>query len=123
MTLIIRHPAELRQLLVADERRVVFEIPSLTKAENAALHARLGRMYEECGCTHATVALLLSTALTTGLGVVASLGWWRTGLAVLVIGSCLSLIAKASAKRLARFRLRRAVARELDQGLAISRRA
>jgi hypothetical protein len=75
-------------------------------------------LYEECGCTQATIALLLGTALTAAFGVVASLGWWRTGLAALAVGSCFSLIAKASAKRLARFRLRRAVARELDQGSA-----
>jgi hypothetical protein len=123
VTLIIRHPAELHRLLDSGEPRVVFEIPGLTKAENAALHARLGRLYEECGCKHATIALLLGAAITAALGIAASVVWWRTGLAALVVGSCFSLIAKASARRLARFRLRRAVAREIDGGLANLRRA
>lgn len=114
MTLIIRHRDELSKLLSTHETRVRFEIVGLSDQANAVLQERLGRLYSACGCAEAAAGLLLGLFVAVIGGVWMSMQWWRIALLALVLGVITSAVTKLAAQRLARWRLRRAVAAELS---------
>ncbi|MGQ0541034.1 MAG: hypothetical protein ACT4O9_04185 [Blastocatellia bacterium] len=109
MNLVIRHLDDLETLIDAREKVFKVSIHHLDDEQNSEIQLRLAPDYRYCGCTEATIGLVVGVALSGITVWFFGVGWLALPIVIVAAIMC-SGLAKINAQQVAHRRLIRTIA-------------